>query len=357
MRLPRTRLRAAVVAALLAAALAACGGSGDNGAAPKASATAGSPRGETPATAQGFTGIPDLVDKLAPSVVAIAVRTANGAGEGSGVVWDREGNIVTNDHVVDGASAISVQTSAGDRHEARLVAADPRTDLAVIRVDGANLPAATFAETLPRVGALALAMGSPLGFENTVTAGIVSGLDRSLPAGGSEPSLVGLIQTDAAISPGNSGGALVGGDGQVIGINVAYLPPQATGAVSIGFAIPSPTVRDVVAQLIANGQVKHAYLGVQLAPVSTSSGAAVVVAAVESGGPAAAAGVQPRDVVERIDGRDVTIIEDVYDVLRGKAPGDEVKLVVRRGDRDRELTVKLGELPAPAPGSLPGSDG
>lgn len=127
----------------------------------------------------------------------------------------------------------------------RSKATDPLYDLAVVTVERHGLPAATFADALPRVGELAVAMGSPLGFTNTVTAGIVSALHRSIPSGGQAPSLVDLLQTDAAISPGNSGGALVNGEGKVMGINVAYIPPQAQ-PVSIGFAIPAPTVVDDV---------------------------------------------------------------------------------------------------------------
>jgi S1-C subfamily serine protease len=338
-------MRRCWTAALLVATLAGCGGSGDDPAQPRASATPERPRDEVPAAgAQGAADIPALVERLAPSVVAIVATAAGGGGGGgSGVVWDDDGHIVTNNHVIEGAGSLAVETSSGERLPARLVASDPQTDLAVVRAANAGLAAATFAETLPRVGSLALAMGSPLGFENTVTAGIVSGLDRSLPTGG--PSLVSLIQTDAAISPGNSGGALVGADGEVIGINVAYLPPGETGAVAIGFAIPAPTVRDVVSQLIDDGSVEHSYLGVQLAPAVAGGDTVVIVAAVEPGGPAAAAGLQPRDVLERIDSEDVTAIEDVYGILRERDPGDEISVVVRRGNQEREVRVTLGELP------------
>jgi S1-C subfamily serine protease len=342
------------MAVVAVAMLVGCGGNGDQ---PTATPTPSTARAEAEAAPQTGTDIPQLVKDVSPSVVAIAVRTQSGAGEGSGVVWDDHGRIVTNNHVVEGASTVAVENARGEQVRGRVVATDPRTDLAVVQVDGGDLPAATFAGRLPEVGSLALAMGSPLGFENTVTAGIVSGLDRSLPTGGNEPSLVGLIQTDAAISPGNSGGALVSADGQVMGINVAYLPPQQTGAVSIGFAIPATTVRPVVGQLIDKGRVDHPYLGVRLGPAATDSGTAVVVATVEPGGPADEAGVKPRDVVVRIDGREVAMIEDVYDVLRGHKPGDTIPVVVRRGDRQRNLELKLGRLPTPADSVLPRSGG
>lgn len=340
--------RAATAAAVAAALLAGCGDS-QNSRSPSPSAT---PSAETQATPPpAVASIPQLVKRVSPSVVAI---TLTSGGEGSGVVWDEQGHIVTNNHVVDGVASVRIQTAAGKRVEGRVLATDPRTDLAVVKAENADLPPATFAEGLPNVGSLALAIGSPLGFENTVTAGIVSGLDRSLPTGGSEPSLVGLLQTDAPISPGNSGGALVGSSGQVIGVNVAYLPPQQTGAVSIGFAIPAPTVRTVVEQLIAKGRVDHPYLGVQLAPAVIGGEPTVIVAAVEPGSAAAAAGMLPRDIVKRLDDRDVTMIEDVYDALRGHKPGDRISVTIERGNAERTLTVTLGRLPTPASSALPG---
>jgi serine protease DegQ len=304
-------------------------------------------------TPQTSGGIPALVKRVGPSVVAILV----GTGEGSGVVWDEEGHVVTNHHVIDGASDVEIQTIDGKRLPARVIASDPRTDLGVLKLERGDLPQASFAEGLPEVGSLAVAIGSPLGFENTVTAGIVSGLDRALPTGGAEPSLVGLLQTDAAISPGNSGGALVGATGDVIGINVAYLPPQQTGAVSIGFAIPAPTVRNVVEQLLEDGQVDHPFLGVQLAPVVIDDEPAVMVGALEQGGPADDAGMQPRDLIQRLDGQEISIIEDVYKVLREHQPGDTLKVTVERAGRELELELELGQLPTPAEGLLPGDGG
>ena len=349
-----SRRRAIAVAAALAVVLLGCGGSDDSGPARDSDTSPAQARQAAP---QGATDIPELVDEVGPSVVAIAVETPQGAGEGSGIVWDDDGHIVTNHHVVEGARTVQVQSARGDRFEGRVVATDPRTDLGVVKLEDGELPAASFADGLPEVGSLAVAMGSPLGFENTVTAGIVSGLDRSLPTGGNEPSLVGLIQTDAAISPGNSGGALVGAGGRVIGVNVAYLPPQETGAVAIGFAIPAPTVRDVVRQLIEDGQVDHPYLGVQLAAAAAGDEPVVVVLLVEPGGPAADAGMRPRDIITRIGDREVTMVEQVYEALRGRKPGDRVRVVVQRGGEERELDVELGQRPAPAAGALPGEGG
>ena len=342
--------RSAGVALTVAALLASgCGGGSDDDEPGRATtAPAGQP------ARQGGADIPALVERLAPSVVAIRVQTPQGAGEGSGVVWDDEGRIVTNNHVVEGAREVEVHTAGGDQLRGRVAATDPRTDLAVVELEEGDPPPATFADELPRVGSLALALGSPLGFENTVTAGIVSGVDRSLPTTGDEVSLVGLLQTDAAISPGNSGGALVGASGKVIGINVAYLPPQATGAVSIGFAIPSPTVRDIVTQLIDNGRVEHPYLGVRLAPASSDGDGVVVIVAVERDGPVDDAGIEPGDVVTRIGDRDVEAVEDIYDALQGRRPGSTIEVEVRRDGDERTFDVRLGERPAPSPGVLPG---
>ena len=199
-----------------------------------------------------------------------------------------------------------------------------------------------------------MAMGNPLGFENSVTAGIISGLHRAIPGSASEnPALVDLVQTDAPISPGNSGGALLDAGGEVVGINVAYIPPGETGAVSIGFAIPSPTVVDVVDQLLDTGEVRYPFLGVtpqavtpQIAErldLGTEEG--VIVQSVVPGGPADDAGMEPGDVIVGLDERPVRTVEDFLVELREFAPGDEVTVeVVRDGDR-QSFDLRLSERP------------
>lgn len=335
------------VSLLLATACVSDDDGGDDGAA----------AGETAPTAPGdvatglFERIPEIVRAVQPSVVAILTDR----GEGSGVVWAGDGTIVTNDHVVAGAARIEVVFADGRRADATALATDPLTDLALVRVERTGLPAATFADDVPEVGELAIAMGNPLGFENTVTAGIVSGLHRSIP-GSATPSLVDLIQTDAPISPGNSGGALVDGAGRVVGINVAYIPPSAQ-AVSLGFAIPAPTVRDVVGQLLEDGTVSHAYLGIvpaQLTPqiaeqLSATVDAGVLVLDVVAGGPAASAGVLEGDIIVRAGGEDLETVEELLGLLRREDPGGELRLEVVRGAAGgREaITVTLSDRPSP----------
>jgi serine protease DegQ len=337
--LPLPVLAFAAVAALASATLTAC--VGDDDASPAAEA-AGDPPERGP-----LAGVPDLVDRLQPSVVAVATDV----GEGSGVIYHDDGVIVTNRHVVGEAATVDVRFADGARAEADVVAVDPVVDLAVVRTDRGDLPEAAFATRVPDVGELAIAIGNPFGFENTATAGIVSGTERSIPGGGS--SLAGLIQTDAAISPGNSGGALVDAAGEVMGINVAYVPPQG-GAVSIGFAIPAPLVVDVVDELLADGEAEHAFLGVT--PVSLdrrvaeqygidADGGALVLE-VQPGSPADTAGIRPGDVVVRLGEDDVSEVGDLLGALLASTPGDRVEVTVLRDGRERTVEVELGRTEA-----------
>jgi S1-C subfamily serine protease len=303
-----------------------------------------------------FAKIPDLVDRLDRSVVSIQVETSQGSGEGSGVIYDGDGIIVTNFHVVaDGeqvSDRISVVLANGRELDAEVEAFDGLSDLAVLRVDQQGLPAATFADSLPRVGELAIALGNPAGFEQSVSAGIVSGLHRAIPSGGQTPALVDLIQTDAAISPGNSGGALVNGDGEVIGINVAYIPPEQR-AVSIGFAIPAPVAKDVVTQLLETGEVKRAFLGVdplQITPeVAQSFGLSVDegagVESVNADSAAEKAGIRGGDVIVEIEGEPVKTVEDLFAQLRRYRPGEQVTVTIVRDSDRRDVEVTLDERP------------
>ena len=351
------RRRTLGLLAALAAALGAagCSATGDGQRAATTTVVETAPTSEERAgedSAVTLGDIPETVEAVAPSVVTILVEGVQGEGSGSGVIWDEQGRIVTNNHVVEGAGDLEVALANGTRLDARVVGADPRTDLAVVDVERVGLPAARFAGGLPRVGELAIALGSPLGLENSASAGIVSALHRDLPSGGTTPALIDLIQTDAAISPGNSGGALVNAEGVVIGVNVAYIPPEAR-AVSIGFAIPSPVVRDVVPQLIEDGRAEHAYLGVVSIPVTeelrrsfdlgVEEGA--LVQSVSGGSPAERAGLRPGDVIVEMGGDSIRTVEDLYSAIRRRDPGDAVKLrVVRDGER-RTVEVTLAQLP------------
>jgi serine protease DegQ len=275
-----------------------------------------------------FDRIPDVVEQVQPSIVTVFAAGGNGGqGVGSGVIYRSGGTILTNNHVVAGASQVDVAFADGNRVPGRVTAIDPDTDLAVIHVDRTGLPAAKFERSFPRIGSLAVVLGSPLGFEKTVTAGIVSGLHRQIPGSASETrSLVDLIQTDAAISPGNSGGAVVDSAGRVLGISVAYVPPQQ-GAVAVGFAIPAGTATRVAEELLENGPARYAYLGLdpgQLTPKIAGrlhvTGAGVAVYAVAPGGPAANAGILPGDVLTAVAGQKVRTVEELFAALRQQAP-------------------------------------
>lgn len=339
------------LAVALALALAACSAGDDGATQVRTETVTTTVPSATGATPSGMLGrIPSLVQRVQPSVVSIAVQGGVGEAEGSGVIWDDEGTIVTNQHVVADSQQVEVVLASGDRIPAEVRASSADFDLAVLEVDRDGLPAADFAEALPAVGEFVVAIGNPLGFENTVTAGIVSGLHRSIPSGGRTPALVDLIQTDAPISPGNSGGALVDLDGEVVGINVAYLPPGETGAVSLGFAIPAPTASQVVEQLLESGRVELAFLGIQPIQVTgqladrfdLSVDEGVAVSVVEPGSAAARAGLEEGDVIVAFDGDPIRRVEDLFAQLRQRRPGQRVELtVVRDGDR-RRLDATLG---------------
>ena len=291
--------------------------------------------------------IPEIIQVVEPSVVTIF--TASGLG--SGVIYREDGTIVTNEHVIRGAQQVRVGFADGSRIEGEVLAADRGTDLAVVRVGRTALPVATFDTELPRVGELAVALGSPLGFEGSATAGIISGLGREIPGSADTGTpLVDLIQTDAPISPGNSGGALVNADGEVVGINDAYIPPAA-GAVALGFAIPSATVVDVVEQLLTTGSVSAAFVGIrpgritpqlseQLGLTRTDG---VLVLDVVDGGPADKAGLRPGDVITGFGDDPIRTIEDFLGELRGLRPGQTVSLLRARGSEEGKVRVTLGE--------------
>jgi serine protease Do len=303
---------------------------------------------------------------LGPSVVNIKVSGVSTgpfggqeyAGEGSGVIYTADGMIITNNHVVSDdadspVSNIEVTFPTGEILPATIVGRDPFTDLAVIKVQpSGKLPVAKFVAGAPEIGEYAVAIGSPLGYENSVTLGIVSGLGRSIEGVG--VAYTNLIQTDAPISPGNSGGALANAKGEVIGINVAYLPPGETGAVNIGFAIPSTTATSVADQIIATGKATHAYMGVGTRPVtkelqqqyglSRSSGLLIAEVAVNS--PAAAAGLRQGDIIVEVNGQEIDDSGNLASLVRDMRPGDKVELLIDRDGTEQTVTVTLAERPA-----------
>jgi serine protease DegQ len=317
--------------------------------APTAPAEATTPQPELAERADPFDLVADIVAEVEPTVVAVITD----AGQGSGVIYREDGIIITNHHVIAEADQVGVALATGERLLADVLGSDARTDVAVLSIDRQDLPAAGWNTELPRLGSLAVAIGSPLGFHNSVTVGVVSGVQRSIPGAAAQAqALVDLIQTDAAISPGNSGGALVGADGQVVGIAVAHIPPQLR-AVSIGFAIPSATVVDVAEQIIAGEPVQHAFLGVQTAPITpelaerfdlqATLGALVVD--VVPGGPAADAGIQTGDVLVELAGQEVNAVENMLGILRRLSPGDVVEAIVLRDAEQVTVTVELAERP------------
>ena len=283
-----------------------------------------------------------------PSVVSVQVTTAQGGGEGSGVILDSDGTIVTNNHVVNGAETVRVSFTDGTSTSATVVGTDPANDLAVIKADGVSgLTPVTLGTTESlHVGDTVVAIGSPLGLEGSVTSGIVSALHRTVDLGGNEGSTAQVgdaIQTDAAINPGNSGGALVDGQGRLVGINVAIASLGSaaggqSGNIGVGFAIPVDEMRRVADQLIAGETPTHAILGVQ---ISDSPDGGAVLQVVTPGSAAETAGLKVGDVITQVDDRSVDNGTDLAGAVRAHAPGDSVSVTFLRDGNQRTVDVTL----------------
>jgi S1-C subfamily serine protease len=292
-----------------------------------------------------------VVEEVSPSVVQVRVRglrqghAAQGAGSGS--ILSPDGLVLTNNHVVEGASAIELATIDARRFPARVLGRDPDTDIAVLRAETSDrLPAARLGNSkLVKAGQIAIAIGNPLGFESTVTAGIVSAVGRSLRA--QNGRLIGdVIQTDAALNPGNSGGPLVNSRAQVIGVNTAVI----MGAQGICFSVASNTAQHVVTQILQHGRVRRARLGIAGDQVSLpqrlraqaglGQEAGVRVVEVQPGSPAEVAGLEPGDVILALDQETVTGIDDIARVLDGSKIGKRVSVRVLR-DAARIRTLEL----------------
>ena len=308
----------------------------------------------------------EAVDRVAPAVVLISTRQDSllgGAdGTGSGVIFDPSGWILTNRHVVEDAASLTVALSDGRTFTGEVYGIDTFTDLAIIKVDGTDLPAApigTSRDLSP--GQLAIAIGNPLGYENTVTTGIVSGLGRMINASDANQTnapetLRNLIQTDAAINPGNSGGPLVNSAGQVIGINTAV----STTAQGLGFAIPIDIAKPIIAQALAGEPIARPMIGIRYLPITPALadeqdlpvdfGALVGstrtdLPSIIPDSPAAMAGLQDGDIIVSVDGQQITAEQDLSTLIVNYAPGDTVTLRVLRDNTAREVEITLAELP------------
>ena len=290
-----------------------------------------------------------IAKAVSPAVVSIAVTGAQGSGSGSGFVIRPNGYIVTNNHVVEGAAdsgTLEVHFVDGREFDAEIVGRDPSYDIAVIKVEATDLPTVVIGDSdSVVVGDLAIAFGSPLELDGTVTAGIISALNRPVTAGGDgETAFINAIQTDAAINPGNSGGALVNAAGQVIGVNSAIATlgdgSGQSGSIGLGFAIPINQVKRIAEELINTGSSTKPIIGVTLDQSYQGPGARVQE--VTPGGPAEAAGVKAGDTLVEFAGEPVTDATALIVDIRSRKPGDEVEMTVQRGSDTEELTITLG---------------
>lgn len=332
--------------------------------------------GSNPASAQTVLYDPSTVNTVytqaSPAVVEIDTATQSSGffgvpsgGEGSGIILDNNGNILTNNHVIDGATSVTVKFSNGKTASAKVLGADSINDLAVINVDAANVSAIT-PLTLGnsdnvKVGQMAIAIGNPYGYDNTVTVGVISGLNRSISGSG----YTGMIQTDAALNPGNSGGPLLDANGSVIGINTA-IESTSTGANGIGFAIPSNVAQNELTNLESGKSVDHPWIGITgesltqtlATQLGITANQGVYVAGVASGSPAETAGLkggnfnangQPTgggDVITAADGQAINTIQDLQTYIAGKAVGDTLTLTVLRGGSSISVQVTLAARPS-----------
>ena len=353
-------------------------------------------------------GFADVVEKVKPAVISVRVKVENKAqmsgldgeglppglerffrqfgqpdgqngqrgprggrqfssGQGSGFFISADGYAVTNNHVVEKASTVQVKLDDGKTYDAKVIGTDPRSDLALIKVDGRNdFPYAKLSDKAPRIGDWVLAVGNPFGLGGTVTAGIVSARSRDIGAGPYDD----FIQIDAPVNKGNSGGPTFDIDGNVIGVNTAIFSPSG-GSVGIAFAIPSDTVRTVVTQLKDHGAVTRGWIGVQIQPVTSEIAESLglkkaegaLVAEAQSNGPAAKAGIQSGAVITSVNGNPVADARDLAKKIGAMAPGNTVKIGVIEKGAEKTVTLKLGELPPqreakadPQEGEQSGSD-
>jgi len=303
---------------------------------------------------EGLTQVEAVAAAVLPAVVQIELRSGDAqetraSGNGSGVIYRSDGHILTNNHVVEQADGLRVKFADGEIARAEVVGTDPLTDLAVVKVDSRGLPAIQVGDIEAlRVGALAVAIGSPFGLEGSVTAGVVSALNRPISVGDGI-RLPDVIQTDAPINPGNSGGALVGSDGRLIGINSAILTAGSPANAGVGFAIPANIVVRVADELIESGEVVYPLLGVTQSEAVASgeepAGDGAVVGDVEPGGPADEGGLRQGDVITRLDDTPIRSFDDLILAIRQRDVGDTVRVTYRRQGDEQAVDVILVERP------------
>ncbi len=296
-----------------------------------------------------------VVEKVGPAVVSIGIRQKHtngydGEGAASGVIFAPDGYILTNNHVVENASEVMAGLTTGDTFQAEIVGTDPATDLAVIRAGTNGLPIAELGDSDSlRVGQLVIAIGNPLGFQSTVSTGVVSALGRAMrsPSG---RLIESIIQTSVPLNPGNSGGPLVDTRGRVVGVNTAIIRP----AQGISLAIPIKTASWVISEILTHGKVRRAYLGLgaQVRPIRPAAqrqfqlevATVVQVMSLDKNGPAARGGVQEGDILLALNEKAVGTVDDVHRLLTEIAAGSRIRLSILRDNQRRELDVIVGEL-------------
>ena len=320
--------------------------------------------GQTAALAQAGTGagpasfllgeeqrIVDIVKKISPAVVSVTSYDADGKRQGlaSGIIVTSDGDILTNNHVASSGTTLKVTLADGRETQAKNLGGDPMIDLAIIKIPLTGLPVAPLGDSdRLQVGQTAIAIGNPYGFERTVTIGVVSALGRSIPGGGA--SLNNLIQTDAKIYPGNSGGPLLDSSGQVIGINTAVVGGEVG---VLGFAVPINAARRAMEDVRRVGHVQVPWMGIAYGDVTDEIARAfklpvkqgVMVAEVESGGPSALAGIRKGDIIVEADGKKITDGGSLQKTLQGKKVGDQLRVTVIRDGKRQSITITLQEMP------------